>query len=66
MTQTTISLPFITADAAGPKHLNTTLMRSTRRILDYDWHSTERNAEKSCSPRSTCAAVRMASTSSGR
>ena len=28
VTQTTISLPFITADAAGPKHLNTTLMRS--------------------------------------
>src|SRR4029077_5496695 len=29
VTQTTISLPFITADAAGPKHLDTTLMRST-------------------------------------
>src|ERR1700735_1762269 len=29
VTQTSISLPFITADAAGPKHLNTTLMRST-------------------------------------
>jgi molecular chaperone DnaK len=29
VTQTTISLPFITADASGPKHLNTTLMRST-------------------------------------
>jgi molecular chaperone DnaK len=29
ITQTTISLPFITADANGPKHLNTTLMRST-------------------------------------
>jgi molecular chaperone DnaK len=28
VTQTTINLPFITADAAGPKHLNTTLMRS--------------------------------------
>jgi molecular chaperone DnaK len=28
VSQTTISLPFITADAAGPKHLNTTLMRS--------------------------------------
>ncbi len=28
VTQTTISLPFITADAAGPKHLNATLMRS--------------------------------------
>ncbi len=27
--QTQISLPFITADANGPKHLNTTLMRST-------------------------------------
>ncbi|GGK78667.1 chaperone protein DnaK [Sphaerisporangium melleum] len=29
VTQTTVSLPFITADANGPKHLNTTLMRST-------------------------------------
>src|SRR6201981_3589364 len=28
VTQTTISLPFITADATGPKNLNTTLMRS--------------------------------------
>jgi molecular chaperone DnaK len=28
VSQTTISLPFITADASGPKHLNTTLMRS--------------------------------------
>jgi molecular chaperone DnaK len=29
VSQTLVSLPFITADAAGPKHLNTTLMRST-------------------------------------
>jgi molecular chaperone DnaK len=29
VTQTSVSLPFVTADAAGPKHLNTTLMRST-------------------------------------
>ncbi|WP_062434738.1 molecular chaperone DnaK [Herbidospora daliensis] len=29
VSQTQISLPFITADANGPKHLNTTLMRST-------------------------------------
>jgi molecular chaperone DnaK len=29
VTQTTISLPFITADASGPKHLNTELMRAT-------------------------------------
>ena len=29
VTQTTISLPFVTADANGPKHLNSTLMRST-------------------------------------
>src|SRR5262244_1179969 len=29
VTQTTINLPFVTADANGPKHLNTTLMRST-------------------------------------
>jgi molecular chaperone DnaK len=29
VTQTTVSLPFVTADPSGPKHLNTTLMRST-------------------------------------
>jgi molecular chaperone DnaK len=29
VTQTTVSLPFVTADASGPKHLNTTVMRST-------------------------------------
>jgi molecular chaperone DnaK len=29
VTQTSVSLPFITADASGPKHLNATLMRST-------------------------------------
>ena len=28
VTQTSISLPFVTADAAGPKHLSMTLMRS--------------------------------------
>ena len=28
VTQTQVSLPFITADAAGPKHLTTTIMRS--------------------------------------
>jgi molecular chaperone DnaK len=36
VTQTTISLPFITADASGPKHLNTTLMRSTFEQLISD------------------------------
>src|SRR5580692_985605 len=36
VTQTTISLPFITADAAGPKHLNTTLMRSTFEQITTD------------------------------
>lgn len=29
VTQTQVSLPFITADADGPKHLTTTIMRST-------------------------------------
>jgi molecular chaperone DnaK len=29
VTQTLVSLPFVTADATGPKHLNTNLMRST-------------------------------------
>jgi hypothetical protein len=28
VTQTSISLPFVTADATGPKHLNTTLTRA--------------------------------------
>ncbi len=36
VTQTTINLPFITADAAGPKHLNTTLMRSTFEQITAD------------------------------
>ncbi|HEX3425478.1 MAG TPA: molecular chaperone DnaK [Acidimicrobiales bacterium] len=36
VTQTTISLPFITADASGPKHLNTTVMRSTFESLIGD------------------------------
>jgi molecular chaperone DnaK len=36
VTQTTVSLPFITADATGPKHLNTTLMRSTFEQLIAD------------------------------
>src|ERR1700732_4230369 len=36
VTQTTISLPFITADASGPKHLNTTLMRSTFEEISRD------------------------------
>jgi molecular chaperone DnaK len=34
--QTTISLPFITADANGPKHLNATLMRSTFEQITAD------------------------------
>src|ERR1700751_4937955 len=36
VTQTSISLPFITADAAGPKHLNTRLMRSTFEQITAD------------------------------
>lgn len=36
VTQATISLPFVTADASGPKHLNTTLMRSTFEQLTAD------------------------------
>ncbi len=34
--QTQVSLPFITADATGPKHLNTTLMRSTFEQITAD------------------------------
>ncbi|MBV8932180.1 MAG: Hsp70 family protein, partial [Kutzneria sp.] len=36
VTQTPVSLPFITADASGPKHLNVTLMRSTFEQLTTD------------------------------
>ncbi|MFB9902310.1 molecular chaperone DnaK [Allokutzneria oryzae] len=36
VTQTTVNLPFVTADASGPKHLNTTLMRSTFDQLTAD------------------------------
>ncbi|MFC4530049.1 molecular chaperone DnaK [Sphaerisporangium dianthi] len=36
VTQTTVSLPFITADANGPKHLNATLMRSTFEEITRD------------------------------
>jgi molecular chaperone DnaK len=36
VTQATVSLPFITADANGPKHLNTTIMRSTFDQLTAD------------------------------
>ena len=36
VTQTTVNLPFITADANGPKHLNTTLMRSTFEQITAD------------------------------
>ncbi|MFC6160269.1 molecular chaperone DnaK [Kribbella jiaozuonensis] len=36
VTQTTINLPFITANAQGPQHLNTTLMRSTFEQLTAD------------------------------
>ncbi len=36
VTQTTVSLPFITADATGPKHLNATLMRSTFEQITAD------------------------------
>jgi molecular chaperone DnaK len=35
-TQTQINLPFITADASGPKHLNTSLTRSTFEQLTKD------------------------------
>ncbi|WP_347060608.1 molecular chaperone DnaK [Blastococcus sp. HT6-30] len=36
VTQTTVNLPFITADANGPKHLNTTVMRSTFESITGD------------------------------
>jgi len=36
VTQTTVNLPFVTADANGPKHLNTTVMRSTFEQITAD------------------------------
>jgi len=36
VTQTQVNLPFITADASGPKHLVTTIMRSTFEELTAD------------------------------
>jgi molecular chaperone DnaK len=36
VTQTQVSLPFVTADASGPKHLTTTIMRSTFEQLTAD------------------------------
>jgi molecular chaperone DnaK len=36
VTRTTVNLPFITADANGPKHLSTTLMRSTFEEITHD------------------------------
>ena len=36
VTQTQVNLPFITADANGPKHLKTTLMRSTFEQITAD------------------------------
>jgi molecular chaperone DnaK len=36
VTQTQINLPFITADSAGPKHLVTTVMRSTFEQVTHD------------------------------
>ncbi|HEV7811573.1 MAG TPA: molecular chaperone DnaK, partial [Leifsonia sp.] len=36
VSQTQVSLPFITADAAGPKHLTTTLKRSTFESITAD------------------------------
>jgi molecular chaperone DnaK len=36
LTQTAVSLPFVTADASGPKHLNVNLMRSTFDQLTAD------------------------------
>jgi molecular chaperone DnaK len=36
VTRTQISLPFITADAGGPKHLDTSLMRSTLEQITAD------------------------------
>jgi molecular chaperone DnaK len=36
VSQTQVNLPFLTADASGPKHLTTTLMRSTFEEITHD------------------------------
>jgi molecular chaperone DnaK len=36
VTQTQVNLPFVTADASGPKHLTMTIMRSTFEQLTHD------------------------------
>jgi molecular chaperone DnaK len=36
VTQTQVNLPFVTADASGPKHLTTTIMRSTFEQITAD------------------------------
>ena len=46
--QTEINLPFITADASGPKHLNTTLTRSKLEELCDDLISKATNPVQSC------------------
>ncbi|GLW11061.1 chaperone protein DnaK [Microtetraspora sp. NBRC 13810] len=46
VSQTTINLPFITADANGPKHLNTTMMRSTFEQITSDLVERCRNPVK--------------------
>ena len=40
--QTQLNLPFITADASGPKHLTTTIMRSSSTTSPRTWSSETR------------------------
>jgi len=47
--QTQVSLPFITADATGPKHLNTTLMRPrSSRSPPTWWNAAAARSSRRC------------------
>ena len=46
VTETTINLPFIAADATGPKHINAVLDRQTLKIWSANWLSKPLNLPK--------------------
>ena len=58
VTQTQVSLPFVTADASGPKHLTSTITRSTFEQITATWSSgawsrSSRRCRMRRSPRTT-------------
>ena len=68
VTQTQVNLPFITADANGPKHLTTTLMRSTFEDLPPTWSSaaSARSSRRWPTPRSAPTTSTRSSWSAAR